>query len=567
MCIVRMGDWEVEAPLNLLRRGEQEVRLEPKVMEVLAFLIGRAGEVVSRDVLLTTVWQGVVVGDDALTQVVIKLRKALGDDARAPLYIETVAKRGYRLVAPILTPNPVADAQPSARLPAGKTDSPRARAWLWSGIATAAICCMLVVAVVLHRRAEPPPPLVDAVTAVAISAASADATQPQAQLPVVAIMPFDVLGEHPEQRYLARGLASELAMDLSRMSELEVIRVDAAQPSDTAAADDVAAAEFRVFGAVQRTQDQIAAEVQLVEGATGRELWSERYYRPFGDLFAIRDEIETKVAKALSSRLGRAKLERDADRYSRSVAAYDAFLRAKTALLVPTEDANDTAKDLYGQAIRLDAAFARADGGLALIHAADYRNQWAADGDAALGRAQDMAQAAVQIDPQTPEAHWVLGYVSTQRRHHDEALSNLDDALAVAPGFADAYALKGGIKTYIGEPSASIPLLRKAIRLKPTAGYLYFLALGRAYFFLGDFEQARFNLNEAIARNPASLEAHVYLAATLQDSGDGDGAAWEAEEIRTLAPDFSIRTWLYTYPMTDAGQVERLTTAMGSLNL
>ena len=170
-------------------------------------------------------------------------------------------------------------------------------------------------------------------------------------------------------------------MDLSRMSELEVIRVDAAQPSDAAAADDVAAAEFRVFGAVQRTQDQIAAEVQLVEGATGRELWSERYYRPFGDLFAIRDEIETKIAAALSSRLGRAKLERDADRYSRSVAAYDAFLRAKTALLVPTEDANDTAKDLYGQAIRLDAAFARAYGGLALIHAADYRNQWAADGD------------------------------------------------------------------------------------------------------------------------------------------------------------------------------------------
>ena len=56
--MVRLGDWDVEASLNLLRRGEQEVRLEPKVMEVLVFLIGRAGEVVSRDVLLTTVWQG-----------------------------------------------------------------------------------------------------------------------------------------------------------------------------------------------------------------------------------------------------------------------------------------------------------------------------------------------------------------------------------------------------------------------------------------------------------------------------------------------------------------------------
>jgi DNA-binding winged helix-turn-helix (wHTH) protein/TolB-like protein len=566
MCLIRLGDWYVEAQLNLLRRGEQQVRLEPKVMEVLIFLIGRVGEVVPRDVLLTTVWQGVVVGDDALTQAVIKLRKALGDDARAPLYIETVAKRGYRLVARSGTPDAVGDTLPVARLPAGKRNSGRTRAWLWPATATAAIGCMLVVAVALHRRAGPSPPVVEAVTAVAISPANAAATQPpQAHRPAVAVMPFDVLGEHPEQRYLARGLASELAMDLSRISELDVIRVDAAQRSATA--DEVAAAEFRVFGAVQRTQDQIAAEVQLVEGATGRELWSKRYYRPFGDLFAIRDEIEAQVATALSSQLGRAKLERDAGRYSRSVAAYDAFLRAKAALLVPTEDANDTAKDLYREAIRLDAAFARAYGGLALIHAADYRNQWAADGAAALSRAQDMAKAAVQIDPQMPEAHWVLGYVSTQRRHHDEALSHLDGALAVAPGFADAYALKGGIKTYVGEPSASIPLLRNAMRLEPTAGYLYFLLLGRAYFFLSDDEQARINLNEAIARNPANLEAHVYLAATLLDSGDRDGAEWETEEIRTLAPDFSIRTWLDTYPMTDAEQIERLTTALGSLNL
>ncbi len=178
-----------------------------------------------------------------------------------------------------------------------------------------------------------------------------------------------------------------------------------------------------------------------------------------------------------------------------------------------------------------------------------------------------MANVAAQIDPQMPETHWVLGYVNTQRRHHDEALAHLDRALAMAPGFADAFALKGGIKTYVGDPEASIPLLRKAMRLQPTAGYLYFLLLGRAYFFLDDAEQAEFNLREAIERNPANLEAHVYLAATLLNSGDADGAEWEAEEIQSLDPGFSIRAWLETYPMTDARQVAHLTSSLGSLAL
>ena len=92
---------------------------------------------------------------------------------------------------------------------------------------------------------------------------------------------------------------------------------------------------------------------------------------------------------------------------------------------------------------------------------------------------------------------------------------HLDDALALAPSFADALALQAGINTYIGQPAASVPLLRRAMRLNPGAGYLYFLLLGRAYFFLDDSEQALINLREAIARNPTSLEAHIYQAAAL----------------------------------------------------
>jgi TolB-like protein len=377
------------------------------------------------------------------------------------------------------------------------------------------------------------------------------------------VLPFEVLGDHPEQRYLADGLAADLATDLSRSSELAAVRLDPDAGVPGAHAD----AAFRIRGAVQRAADRIAVEVRLEDAATGRVLWSERYYRAFGDLFEIRDDIEARVVQALPGRISAARGFLDAHRYSRSVDAYDAFLKARAALLVRTEEGNEQAEALYLEAVELDAAFARAYGGLALIHAANFRNQWTAEGEAELRRAMEMARTAVRIDPQLPEAHWALGYVSAQRREHHAALVHLDKALAVAPAYADALALKGGIYTDIGQPRSSIPLLREAIRLKPLAGYLYYLMLGRAYFFLGDFEQAAINLREATARDPANLESRVYLAATLQRGGDSTGAEWEAEEVRTLDPAFATGQWLTTYPMTDPGQRETLASALAQLGL
>ena len=267
----------------------------------------------------------------------------------------------------------------------------------------------------------------------------------------------------------------------------------------------------------------------------------------------------------LPAKVSEAELRRVAQRHTRNLEAYQYFQRGQAALLVRQSVENEIAREMFRHAIALDAAFARAYAGLALTYAADYRNQWTGDGAAALDRAFELARTAHQINPDIRETYWALALVHVERRQHEQALQYLETAVRLYPSYADGYALMGGVNTYIGRPADSVGLLRTAMRLNPQAGHLYFLILGRAYLFLGDLEQARVNLEHALSRNLANLEAHISMAAVHIKAGDKAAAAWEAEEIRALLPGFSIRRWLETYPMTDVAQKTMLAQALGTL--
>jgi len=227
------------------------------------------------------------------------------------------------------------------------------------------------------------------------------------------------------------------------------------------------------------------------------------------------------VVRQLAVEISTADRRRLADRYTPNLAAYEDFLRGQRDLLRRESEANTTARHWYLQAIERDPNFARAYAGLALSYAAEFRNRWTERGAAALTKAEEMARTGVQIDPDIAEAHWVLGYVATQNRKHDTALSHLKRALNVDHSYADAYALMGGINTYRGHPKLSIGQLRDALRLNPDAGFLYYLLLGRAYYFTGAYDQAMINLRESQARNPTNLETHVYLLVTAVPEGRG----------------------------------------------
>ncbi len=307
-----------------------------------------------------------------------------------------------------------------------------------------------------------------------------------------------------------------------------------------------------------RSGNVIRIDSRLVEVKSGKVLYSLRFDRPFADLLTIEDAIREHVLKKLKHSISAVEHSRKAHGYTENVAAYDLFLKAQRALLVRTREINLAARGLYRQAIDKDPNFARAYGGLALTYAAEYRNGWVKDRQAALSAALTYAKTAIGIAPNLPEPLWVVGYVNTQQRKYDEGRAALQKAIDIDPGFADAYALSGGIETYRENPARTIPLLRKALRLNPNGGYLYFLLLARAYYFLSDFEQAGINLKEAISRNPQNVEAHLYRAATLVRMNKAGDAAWEAEEVKIIEPGFNLNVWSTAYPMARGNQLDLL---------
>jgi DNA-binding winged helix-turn-helix (wHTH) protein/TolB-like protein len=529
---LQVGDWTVDPPLNQLSAPGKTVKLEPKAMAVLVYLAQRPGDVVSRETLLAAVWPGVVVSDDAVTQVVIKLRKALGDSAESPAYIQTISKRGYRLVAPVRRPE-----EPPARR------KPKRRVlWLAGGGIAAAILAGWTLWWIQGRPAQ---------------VATLDFEAARAAQPTITIRPFEALGGDPEAVLLARGLTADLVTDLSRVMGLSVIGVAAQAESS----------RYLVTGTVQRVDDRLRLHVHLADAQTGRQLWSERFDRPLASFFAVQEELGPKILQILPAKVSEAELRRMAQRHTSNLEAYKYFQRGQAALLVRRKAENEAAREMFRRAIALDASFARAYAALALTYAADYRNHWTADGGAALERAFELARSAHEMNPDIRETYFALAFVHLERREHAQVLRYLETAVQLYPSFADAYAFMGGVKTYMGRPAEAVPLVRTAMRLNPDASYLYFLILGRAYLALGDLEQARVNLEHALQRNPEDLESNIYMAVLHLAAGDKAAASWKADQIRVLQPGFSSRRWLETHPLTDPAQKRKLVQALGELGL
>jgi TolB-like protein/DNA-binding winged helix-turn-helix (wHTH) protein/Tfp pilus assembly protein PilF len=544
-----LGDWTVDPARGRLTRGDEERRIEPKAMTVLVCLAQQAGQVVSREALEEQAWAGVVVGYDSLASAIIKLRKALGDNAKNPAYIETVPKRGYRLVCPAraVTPGTSETAGQVVATPASLQETPAApRTAIPFGYLSLAFLLLaaLLAGLYLVTGENEKPPQHDG---------------PASEKPVIAVLPFRNLGADIQQEYFSDGITSDLITDLSKLSGLSVIArnsVFAFKDSDV----DVhrirqdLGTDYVVEGSIRKAGDRVRISARLIDAKSGINIWADRFDGTLDNIFAFQDAVTSEIIAALEIRLTDKERTRLARKYSNSIEAYDLFLHGWQQLWLSSREGMLQARDYFRKAIELDNRFARAYANLALTYIYDHLLGWSGDPEEALRMAHRYADQAIAIDPDLPQVYWVKGFADIFRKDYRQSLENAQRAIDLDPNFADGYGLLANTLNYAGNPEQADIEMRKAMRLNPRHPAIYKVIHGEIYFNRRDYANAIENFNLALQTNPESEEPRLWLAAAHAHAGDLEEAGWQLEQIRISGRDLSLEHIESVIPFKDPAQ-------------
>lgn len=539
-----IGEWLVDPDSGrILCRGD-EVKLEPKVMAVLVSLALQPGKVLSREELEATVWAGTIVGYDALSNSIIKLRKALGDDRRDPRYIETVSKKGYRLVAEVRphrgnSGSVDAGASPVDATPGAARDaSPRRPAFM-----TLAIGALVAVglAVVLVIGLDP----------FDLRQATDDTTTK----PAIVVLPFKNLSDDPKQEYFSDGITDDLITDLSRVGGLQVMARQSSYfyKNQEVSIDKVAkdlGVQYLLAGSVRKHGDNIRINVQLTNATTGRTEWAERFDRTSRNFFGTQDAITSKIANAMLSKVSNTQAMRAPVRATSNFAAYDKFLLGQQYTARRTRQDYERAVEAYEQAIALDPNYARAYGALAVSVSFAYRLGWTdLSTSEARARAMELAKKAIELDPDSPQVNWSLGFVHLFRQEYAQAEEAAKKSVELSPSYADGYGLLAFVSNLRGRPADAERYIKKAIKLNPYHTFDYPWNLGLAYYNLGRYAEAAIALEDAMRRNDNALWARLYLVASYVRLGRLDDAKWEIEKVYIQYPDTTLTNFSVGLPL------------------
>jgi len=336
--------------------------------------------------------------------------------------------------------------------------------------------------------------------------------------PSVAVLPFANLSPDPAHAYFADGITEDLTTDISRVSALFVIsRHSTFAYKDTVKrAQDIATelgVRYLVEGSVQRAGNRARINVQLIDAATGAQVWAERYDRDLKDIFAVQDEITRCVAAVLQ-----VKLTRDDDRVvgregTASVEAYDCVLRGLERFWIYSRESAEEARAFFAKAVVLDPGYAEARAWLARVLTFKWIMLWDQDPDA-LEYAFEHARTAVDLDPRLPFAYSVLCWVQMWRKQLEASVAAGWKAVAMDPNNADAhvflcYALSAG-----GRGEEALHNIEKAMRLNPHPSALYQLVLGICYFVLEEYDKALAAFKRGVELREAFIPNHYFLCLT-----------------------------------------------------
>jgi adenylate cyclase len=356
----------------------------------------------------------------------------------------------------------------------------------------------------------------------------------------IVVLPFANLSDDREQQYFADGITEDVTTDLSRIGGSFVISRNTAftyknKPVDTKQIGRELCVRYVLEGSVRRWGNQIRVTAQLIDAETDAHLWAERFDHDIGDLFALQNEITSRIAVALNLEL----IGAGAACPTEHPDALDYILRGRTALWKPpTQENYAEAIILFERAVALEPRSVDAQSWLASALAWRMLDG-ITDCDAAgadIARAEGLVGQALATSSRSPLAHFAKGQLLRAQRRPGEAIPEYEMALAFNRNWVDALAAIGRCKILIGRIDEAIRDLEQTIRLSPRdpfVGYWY-LRLGEAYLLQSRIDEAICWLEKARNVNPALALFRAYLGSACALKGNTERAAAELTEARRL---------------------------------
>ena len=501
---VTIGDWDLDPVAGQIRRGEELRRLRPKAMSVLMCLAETPGEVVSRDDIITQVWGRQLVTDEPLTTCIAELRRTLDDQATNPLYIKTVPKRGYCLVAQVSQVDSEAD---SSSVDSGGASPEEVSAApgttsrygvIYRVCLAAMLLAALVIGVYLWRSSTRPPAPVSELPASVVAPT-------EGTVPTIAVLPFINMSPEAQLDYLGEGLAEEILNSLTRVDGLRV----RSRTSSFALKDEhLGASEIAqrlgvshlLDGSIRQSGDTLRISAQLIDLRTDTSIWSEIFEQPAANVFELQGKIAASVSEALEIVLDLQQQKRLGDVGTTNPEAYQLYLRGRQFLARRTTVSISSAMKSFEQALNLDPEYAQAYLGLADANLLLplYNNRPGAD---YLEKSLQAVRTALRLDPDLGEAYATLGSVLDEKRDFTGAEQAFQTALARAPRYPTTYHWYGFLLYRLARQEEADDMFELAIEQDPLSTTVQY-GMSANLVAMGRFDEAEAIYREIISTDP-----------------------------------------------------------------
>jgi adenylate cyclase len=395
--------------------------------------------------------------------------------------------------------------------------------------------------------------------------------------PSIAVLPFVNMSKDPEQEFFSDGLTEEIITALSRSPNLLVsARISTFAYKGKSIPVDQVAKELKVRylleGSVRRASDQVRISAQLIDAKTGRHQWAERHDGNMRDVFAIQDEIASKIIKTLQVKLRVEPSPAETRGGSKNPEAYLKSLEASEQILRCTREGLEQARRLFEEVIALEPDFSRGYSGLAFCYGIEANNRGRVNPlhKELTAQAIDLAQNALSLNETDAINHAVLAYLFALAKQYDKAVIHAERALALDTNSFlvleySAYALM-----YSCRGKEALAALEKAERLNPSFPFTP-IHLRWVYLLLGRYEEAFQQAQKAVERNRQSAfgqyVAHFLLAATSNLTGREAEARTAARKVLDISPNFSVERLRNNLSFKDNDQIDLTINALHKAGL